>query len=428
MAGAADVVVAGGSAAGLLTAFALATSGARVLVLERSADPGGRAGVGEPFVPQAGHAHTVTSAGVTLLRQHAPVVLDALSAAGAHVLTAHADDGLPALACRRTTFDRVLRGIVREVPGVEVRHGTAVRGLTLDPTRRRVTGVVSDDGPAAAGAVVDATGTRARSVAWLSAAGAPTPTDWTRPSDLLGFTRFYRGPSGPLNRGHGAGGVWDHFAGVVHPGDGDSFSVSLGVLPTDPVLGALRHEPAFTAAARATPWVRDWLSGPITPISPVRAMSSPPNVLRSPVPVHGLHLVGDAACTTNALLGRGISMAIAHAFRLAASLPDDTAHEFSEPWYRHAVRWDRERVARWTAVLNGRSVPLSPLWRVDSAARTDPKVRRVLARVLMGTDSPESLDEEWLVARARDAPPAPYDGPTRGDLVRAVHRVEEVRT
>ena len=86
--------------------------------------------------------------------------------------------------------------------------------------------------------------------------------------------------------------------------------------------------------------------------------------------VLGLHLVGDAACTTNPLLGRGISfaaMSAANVVGAIADAPDDPAaqairiavavEQEIEPRFRENALNDRMIVQRFRADLAGESVP-----------------------------------------------------------------------
>ncbi|WP_158841637.1 FAD-dependent oxidoreductase [Saccharothrix deserti] len=468
------VVVAGASIAGLATALAASLRGHRVIVVERDgpppdgpvADAVGR--WARPSVPQASHSHTLTSVGVRVLRTRAPHVLAAARAAGAQLLdllTARppgvadepeADDAeLVALACRRTTLELVLHRAVLDQPRVQVRYGLKVEALLVDRAGRRATGVTTDDGDRiAADVVVDATGWRAASRSWLRIAGHPVAADLTSPTDIRGYSRFYRlrgtDAPGPLNRGNAAGVVGDHYAGVLHPGDGGTFSIALAVLPDDDAMRELRDPAAFTSVAASTPGLGPWLAdGVADPISPVHAISTRPNVLRGHVvspeqPLAGLFGVGDAAGVTNPLFGRGVSLALAHAFELVDLLdahPDPgpaqsraaaaTARDLLLPWYLQATEDDRERIARWRAAVTGAPPAPAPvghggrpaLRTIGMAAATDPVVWRGLTRVLMGLATPAAVfDDEGFRARVRDAvhvPAAPTPAPTRAALVRA---------
>jgi 2-polyprenyl-6-methoxyphenol hydroxylase-like FAD-dependent oxidoreductase len=462
------VVVAGGSTAGLVSALAMAGHGMRVVVLERAPEPPdgppGEAGQrwARPTVPNGLHAHTLTSLGMRTLCERAPELLAALIDAGATVLDltrampsgrstrVPGDEELLALACRRSTLDLVLHRVVRALPGVAVRHGVRVRGLRLDDTRGHVTGVVTTAGTVPCDVVVDATGRRALGRAWLLAEGHTVDADVTSPSGVRAYSRFYRrlGPAGHLNRGNAAGVLGDHYAGVLHQGDGDTFSVALGVLPQDTTMRSLRHPDAFQAVASSTPWVTDWLGGDrAVPISGIRAITCPPNVLRGLAvsthqPVAGLFPVGDAACITNPLFGRGLSLALAHAFDLADLVAAHPAvdHDLSlraarlardllTPWYRQSTEDDADRITRWRAAMTGDRQPPLPdrltLRTVGAAAGTDATVWRGVTKVLMTLRSPQEVfTDADFVGRVRDVVsgvPAPRSAaPTRADLVAAV--------
>ena len=155
------VVIAGAGIAGLTTALALARDGHAVTVVERdlTAMP---ATADDAFsawarrgAPQVRHSHAFLARLRNLLQDRAPDVLEHLLAAGAteirftdhlpETLTDHAprpgDDELVALACRRTTFEWVLRERALSRPGVALRDGVDVVGLDVTGgTRPRVVG------------------------------------------------------------------------------------------------------------------------------------------------------------------------------------------------------------------------------------------------------------------------------------------------
>lgn len=469
-----DVLVIGGSVAGLSSAFALAELGYDVRIIERDPQesPADVTAAHErwhrPTVPQSIHSHAFGSLGVNLLKERAPAVYHALLAAGArpiqlaeapppslaHFTPEEGDDELHMLGCRRSTFELVLRREVLRHPRITLTTGVTVRSLVVSGPDGRVTGVGLDSGRMLPGEfVVDATGRRTRSAQWLADARLPVPAVQSSSADITYYTRFYQQltprPPAPLNRGFGAGGLWDHYTAVLFLGDNSTFSISIGVLPEDTPMKALRHAAAFTAAIRATPLLAPWLEpGVSEPISGVYAMGGLDNSLRLPgtneaPPVPGLFNVGDSACTTNPAYGRGVSLALAHAFGLAdviAAHPDDpfaNAREFARftgellaPWHEEAVANDRGRAMLWRATLEG--TPLGPpppgvltFGTVVAAAAVDPVVWRRVARVMMSISPPQTLyaDEEIAqrVGHALSSGPVPHlPGASRDDLVRVV--------
>ncbi|WP_225726925.1 MULTISPECIES: NAD(P)/FAD-dependent oxidoreductase [unclassified Nocardia] len=476
--GTSTVAIVGGSLAGSAAALAMAEYGHRVLLLERAARPddGPVLEVGSrwrrPTVPQAEHSHTLTSAGVGVLRTRAAALWRDLLAAGAvpldllAALPPHAshrdrepgDDALVALACRRMTLDLVLYRRVRALPGVTVRHGATVRGITVDGARRRVTGVILDDGShLPADIVLDATGRRGAARTWLADAGIPLDhADLIAPTGFRGFTRFYRlkGPNwpGPLNRGNAVGVIADHYVAVVHPGDNYTFSVVLAVLPEDTELRHLRHEPAFTAVARAVAPIAPWLAEDIAePISPVRAITCPPNALRAAAvaerpPLAGLYPVGDAACVTNPMYGRGMSLAFVHAYALAdliAERPDvdreqssaaaQLADRLLRPWYVDTAWSDAERIAQWQRIVRAAPRPAAggeadtglSLAEIAAAAQTDGLVWRGLIRYLMTLTPRRDIVGDAAfrdrVGRCRIPDPPGPGVPDRDSMIRLVH-------
>lgn len=481
-------MVVGGSVAGLATASALAQRGVPVRVLERSAPPPDgppvevAASWRRPTVPQGGHSHILNSLGVRVLRRSAPRVLEEALEQGAALVdltpaAPHAgagggrdgrgveDPDLVALAVRRTLLELLLRRATQAAAHVTLEHCTSVRGLLLDASGTRAAGVVTEGGTQVpARFVVDATGRRAASVSWLRRAELAPGDDLVGPTELRGFTRFYRlrAPCGAwpgeLNRGNSAGGIWDHYAAVAHPADNGTFALVLAVPTGDRALNSLRHPGAFTTAARLSPHVAEWVDeGAAYPVTNVRAITVPPNILRATARsagerLAGLYPVGDAACVTDPLYGRGLSLALAHAFRLAALLDEHPsvgeeqsvrATELAErvygPWFEQAVHDSAARARRWRAHAGGTTAPVEPaaappgrpsMAEVAHAAATDPAVWHGLTRLLMGLRTPaDVLDAPAFRERVRAAGPAlggRPSGPSRAALVDALAGVAEV--
>src|SRR3954471_12010126 len=173
-----DIVVIGAGVAGLGTALALGRDGHRVTVLERDATPLPET-ASDAFwwdrrgAPQVRHSHMFLARLRNVLRDGYPDVREALLDAGATELTVGemlpegmdptpmpGDEDLAMLACRRTTFEWVLRTKVLECDHVTFRDGVVVDGLVVE--RGRVVGVRTATGEAiGADVVVAANGRRA---------------------------------------------------------------------------------------------------------------------------------------------------------------------------------------------------------------------------------------------------------------------------
>ena len=466
------IIAVGGSVTGLAAAAALADRGHEVLVLEREAatppstveDAAG--GWPRPTVPQAAHSHAFGSRGTNILRTQLPDVYDALVEAGAgevnladftpptlgRVARIPSDDLLNMLTVRRSTFEWVLRSRVLARAGVSLRTGATVRGLLTSGDR--VTGVRLDGGEElTADLVLDASGRRTSSAKWLAEAGLPVPEAQSESCRITYYTRYYRrltpAPPGPLNRGFGAGGMWDSYTAVLFLGEGDTFSISIGVLPDDKPMKGLRDEAAFTAAIQVTPLLAGWVApGNAEPISPVYAMGGLDNSSRFVDPgasrlTVGFYALGDAVCTTNPANGRGISLALAHVYELADLLDAHptvdrgqaarfagTTKALLAPWLGEAIANDRGRAGLWEAVAAGRRPQLPPPGVVHfgaavAASVKDVEVWRRVAHVMMSLTSPAELyANEEMAQRIGKAlaggPPPQLPGATRAELTAAI--------
>jgi 2-polyprenyl-6-methoxyphenol hydroxylase-like FAD-dependent oxidoreductase len=489
------VVVAGAGVAGLSTALALARDGHAVVVVERDATPM-PAGAAEAFTewarrgaPQVRHSHAFLARLRNLLRARAPDMLERLLAAGATEIrfTDHlpetltdrdprpGDDDLVALACRRTTFEWVLRRGVLELDGVTLRDGAEVMGLDVTRgSRPRVTGARIADArrgsraqeTLAADLVVDASGPRGGSERWLAAAGVEAPEAEVHETGIVYFSRFYAlrdGAEMPVGHGPVAGDL-GFLKFAVFVGDNRTFSVTLAVGVDDAELRrALAYPDAFDAAALTIPAAWDWLDGRSEPITGVHLMAGLRNrkrrfVLHDRPIVDGFAAVGDASVCTNPLYGRGCSLALVHAFGLADSLrahPDDLAAallafdafttEELDPWYRAAVLQDRESAGLSGAGASAGSAPdggdddgramLRALMRdgLLPALQTSPIVFRAFLRWFNLLAQPDALiadgevvSEVMAAFAARDSrpPPEPF-GPSRDELLAALASITQ---
>jgi 2-polyprenyl-6-methoxyphenol hydroxylase-like FAD-dependent oxidoreductase len=466
------IIAIGGSVTGLAAAAALSDRGHEVLVLEReaTAPPStleeAAGGWPRPTVPQASHSHAFGSRGTNILREQLPDVYAALVEAGAGevnladftpptlgpVERIPSDDLLNMLTVRRSTFEWVLRDRVLAREGVTLRTGATVRGLVTDGDR--VTGVRLDDGEElSADLVLDASGRKTKSAEWLAEAGLPVPEAQSESCRITYYTRYYRrltpAPPGPLNRGFGAGGMWDSYTAVLFLGEGDTFSISVGVLPDDKPMKSLRDEAAFTAAIQVTPLLAGWVApGNSEPISPVYAMGGLDNSSRFVDPgadrlTIGFYALGDAVCTTNPANGRGVSLALAHVYALADLLAAQPTVDRGQaaafagatkgllaPWLGEAIANDRGRAGLWEAVAAGQRPQLPPPGVVHfgaavAASISDVEVWRRVAHVMMSLTSPAELyaNEEMagrIGAALAGGPPPQLPGATRAELIAAL--------
>ncbi len=378
------IIVVGGGIAGLGTALACARDGHQVTVLERDdtpmpADPDAAFAWQRTGAPQVRHSHAFLARLRNVLLDRAPDVLDALFAAGATEIDFTAnlpetltdrgprpgDEELVAIACRRTTFEWVLRRLVLAEPGVELGHGVAAHALdAIAAAPGAIPRVVGVDG-LAADLVIDARGPRSSSADWLATIGAARVHEELHESGIVYFSRFYRvcdGAAEPAYIGPTAADL-GYLKYAIFLGDNDTFSITYAVESHDEQLRrALATPEAFEAVAHSLvalgPWRADGIAEPITDVHVMAGLRNRyrPLIDEEGAPlVHGFVAVGDASVCTNPLYGRGCSLAFVHAFGLADELRehgddlDAFARGFAEfterelvPWFRSAVMQDTQ--------------------------------------------------------------------------------------
>lgn len=479
----ARVAVIGAGVAGLGAALTLGRRGHEVLVLERDAtplpaDPDAAFDWDRRGAPQVRHSHAFLARLRNLLRDRHPDVLDALLAAGATELRFTdnlpltiedrspmvGDDDLVALACRRTTFEWVLRQIALAQPHVSLRDGVAVDGLVAglgaDGSARCVTGVRLAGGEVIdADLVLAANGRRSPVPSWLEAAGSRPVPEVEEDTGIVYYSRFRRllpsvdepAQEGPIGADLG------YLKFAVFKGDNRTFSITLAVNADDDELrGMLTRPDAFDVAAAlmqpVAPWVAPGVSEPITGVHPMARLV---NRIRrfvvegQPVAV-GFAALGDANVCTNPLYGRGCALAMVHAELLGDVLdehPDPTDPRFAiafdeatsrelEPWYVAAVRQDemnrRETHGEPLPDDDPRSFMQSVLRDgVLPATRTDPVVFRAFLRAFNLLQPPDALMQDADVLgrvlavyqERHDRVPDPPLGPDRETLLTTLRDV-----
>jgi 2-polyprenyl-6-methoxyphenol hydroxylase-like FAD-dependent oxidoreductase len=271
------------------------------------------------------------------------------------------DDELVMLACRRTTFEWVLRRAALAEGRVEFRTGVAVNGVVAEQLATpRVTGVrLADGGTEAANLVIVAAGRRSALPEWLHEAGSEPIADHVDDTGIVYFSRFYRlhdartypPRTGPI------GGDLGYLKYGVFVGDNHTFSVTLATPTDDEELRKKLADPTvFDACARQLTATAPWLDGRAEPITEsVHVMAGLVNRWRDFV-VDGQPLatgfipIGDAVLCTNPLYGRGCATAFWGAHLMLAAVdahPDDPERMLLAydtalraeiyPWYRASV-------------------------------------------------------------------------------------------
>lgn len=476
------IVVVGGGVAGLGAALELGKRGHSITVIERDPTPlpdnaddafeWDRRGA-----PQVRHSHAFLARLTTILRADHPEVYADLLAAGATEMRfgddlpptisdfepQPGDADLVMLACRRTTFEWVLRRAVLALDTVVIDVGDPVAGLVNEPGSHPpvVTGVRTESGrELAADAVVVANGRRSALPEWMAELGVGPVAETVDDTGIVYFSRFYRlaeGQDYPPRNGP-IGGDLGYLKYGVFAGDNRTFSVTLAVSVDDAELRRLlSEEQGFELAASMLTVTSLWVApGRATPITGVHVMAGLLNRRREFVVdgaplVLGVHPVGDAHLCTNPLYGRGCSTGFWSSHLLAAAFDefpadprrrairhDELVDQQIAPHYRSSVTQDAEARRVAAALLAGEDPddPNDPrsfmraVFRdgLAPALRTDSVVLRGFFRGLNLLDPPERLiTDPDLTARVlavfsdRDnRPPEPVLGPPRAELMAAL--------
>lgn len=484
------VVVVGGGVSGLGAALVLARRGHQITVVERDDTPM-PASADEAFdwdrrgAPQVRHSHAFLARLVGMLRRdHLDVYAELLREGATEMrfgddvpplitnFELQPDDAeLVMLACRRTTFEWVLRRAAIAEGAVTFRTGVGVTGLLVNDSVGAQSGAapdvkgvrLADGSEIVADFTVVAAGRRSALSDWLNEIGVAAVPEVVDETGIVYLSRFYRlrdglsrPPGGPI------GGDLGYMKYGVFAGDNRTFSVTLATPTADEELRKLVMSPAmFDACAQQLVATAQWLDGRAVAISDeVYLMAGLINRWRQHVidgvPVAtGVAAVGDAVLCTNPLYGRGCCTALWSANLLAEAMAvhaadpvalqvayDAALRDEILPWYKSSVDQDIESQRVANALLAGEDPdgdPNDPRSFIRSvfrdgllpAMRRDAIVMRAFFRTFNLMCAPDAMVKDtdvfgrvlavWQDRANRD--PEPLLGPaTRADLIAALAR------
>ncbi|MET8580628.1 FAD-dependent oxidoreductase [Streptomyces collinus] len=333
-------VVLGGSLAGLLAARALASTGARVTLVERDALPAGP----EPRkgLPQARHVHQLWSGGARALEQLLPGAIGRLRAAGVNRVAMTTEmvalspygwyrrwaESAFMLPASRDLLDSVVRRLVLadgEIELVERAEAVGLAGTAAAVTGARVRTHEGVARTLSADLVVDATGRGSRAPHWLAELGLPAPERREVDSGLVYASRLFRAPEQardgfpvvniePDPRGAGTGR-----GGVLMPVEDGRWMVTLFGGRKDEVPSTETEFTRYAAERLRHPLIGRLLSEaePLTGVSVTRTTANRRHFYeRMPAWPENFTVLGDALCALNPVYGHGMAVSARSALAL----------------------------------------------------------------------------------------------------------------
>jgi 2-polyprenyl-6-methoxyphenol hydroxylase-like FAD-dependent oxidoreductase len=462
-----EIIVLGGGVGGLATALLLARDGHDVTVLERDADPppatfdDALTAWPRRGVAQFSQAHLLLPRGWAVLEEDLPDVADALLAAGgsrfdmlglmpppiADRSPRPGDERFLTGTARRPVFEWVLARMAAEEPGVEVRRGTEAEALLARRANGlpHVTGVRTTGGDElTADLVVDAMGRRSRLPALLADHGARPVHEDAEDLGFIYYTRYFRSPDGALPEYRAPLLTpFQSFTLLTVPADNGTWSVTVYVSAGDRAMKGFRDADAWTALLRACPAHAHWIDH--EPVTDVIALGGVVDRYRrfmaadEPIAT-GVLAVADAWACTNPSLGRGMTLALAHARYLRDFVRHHLEHprELAEvwdtvteaeltPWYHSTVREDRARASQLEACRRGEAPSPPPdgesalLAALPAAAMRDADVFRAMLDTRGCYATPEEVvARDGMAERIRELTAEPMAMPPGPDRAGAL--------
>ena len=463
-----EIVIVGGGVVGMGLGMMLAHDGHSVTNLERDADPipetadeawerWQRTGVNQFRLP-----HLFLARFREILERELPEVAAALERDGALRLNpmtsapdaftgGHRDgDGrYEMLSGRRAMVERSVASVAERTPGLTIRRGVAVDGLTaVDLGRQpRVTGVRTADGEIlSAELVVDCSGRRSALPAWLESLGVRRPEETLEDSGFIYFGRHFRSRTGELPVSlAGALQEFGSISALTLPADNGCWSVTLVARSGDRTLLGLRDIDRWARVVRSLPTVAHWIDADpvedrIVTIAKIEDRQRDLYPDGEPV-INGIVAVGDAWACTNPSVGRGASIGLIHAQLLRDTLREvevgqhllfsqafaATTNATVDPWYRSTLAFDRHRLAEMAADAEGTDYnPGDPSYEMSkglaSASAKDADVFRAFLDVAGVLELPEvALSRSGVFEKVLDLGADwrndPILGPNRDELV-----------
>ena len=466
----AEVVIVGAGVVGLGTAMLLAKDGHRVTVLERdpAPPPDGSDGAWDSWerrgVNQFRLPHAFLGRYRALVDAELPQVSEAVEVAGglrANPLLAipeeirgperPEDKDLEILTGRRPVVEMAMASVAEATPGITVRRGVAVEGVSTGPEARKgtphIVGVRTDKGEdLRADLVVDMSGRRSPLPRWLAEAGLPPVHEEIEDSGFKYYGRHYRSSDGsaPFALGPALQSLGT-ISSLTLAADNGTWSVVLTTSAKDKELYGLREVDRFEKLVRSLPLVAHWLDGEpledrVVTITKIEDRWRSMLVDGEPV-VTGLVAVGDAWACSNPSFGRGASIGLLHGLVLRDTLQETGGNDpfafasafhaattdVVEPWFFWTRFEDRHRLAEIDSLIEGkRYEPDDPRWELEKALALalmkDPDLLRAFFRAAFVLDPlDEALAAPGMSERAMelgaDWRDEPVPAPPRGELV-----------